>query len=56
MVKDVKGHLIYHALEVSDSCERSCCGSSRAFEMPIMDTNMREVIRLYRPMNAFTQV
>ncbi|XP_015587207.1 phospholipid scramblase 1 [Cephus cinctus] len=49
MVKDARGQVIYRVKEESSACSRCCFGNMRPFDMKIVDSSMREVIRLSRP-------
>ncbi|KAH8398739.1 hypothetical protein KR222_002138, partial [Zaprionus bogoriensis] len=48
-VKNSLGQNVYSAFEESDFCSRNCLGSSRAFEMKILDNFQNEVLHLSRP-------
>ncbi|XP_030373187.1 phospholipid scramblase 1-like [Scaptodrosophila lebanonensis] len=49
-IKNDIGQSVYTALEESDACMRRFCGSSRAFEMKIVNSYEKEVIHLSRPL------
>ena len=40
------GQDVFYAMEDNDCCTRMCCGSSRPFEMNIVDNLGKEVIHL----------
>ncbi|XP_030042961.1 phospholipid scramblase 2 [Microcaecilia unicolor] len=48
-IRNSMGQKIFLAKEKSDCCTRNCCGSLRQFDMKILDTSDKEVIRLIRP-------
>merc|ERR1719341_30128 len=49
-VQNSLGQQVYFAAEDTDCCTRQCCGSSRPFDMKIMDNTQNEVIHLNRPL------
>ncbi|KAK7020659.1 hypothetical protein SK128_008363 [Halocaridina rubra] len=49
ILKNSMGQEFMSATEVSECCERQCCANIRSFEMPFIDNNGIEVIRLIRP-------
>ncbi|XP_075528164.1 phospholipid scramblase 2-like [Dermacentor variabilis] len=52
VVKNTMGQFIFMALEKSSLGSRCCCGSSRPFEMSLLDYRSVEVLRLYRPLRC----
>ena len=51
-IKNNLGQKVYVAAEISDSCSRQMCGSSREFDIEIRDADGKEVIHLFRPLNC----
>lgn len=51
-VKAPTGQDVYFAVEDTGCCNRNCCGSSRAFDMQIVDMSQRQVLHLYRPLRC----
>ncbi|XP_053209542.1 phospholipid scramblase 2-like isoform X2 [Panonychus citri] len=51
-VKNSMGQKVYTASEQTDCCTRNCCGSSRPFDMKILDYQKREVLHFYRPLRC----
>lgn len=49
-IKNSLGQKVYWAVEENDCCTRNCCGSSRPFDMKIMDNYKNTVIHLNRPL------
>ncbi|XP_068229315.1 phospholipid scramblase 1-like [Palaemon carinicauda] len=46
------GQEFLYATENSDFCSRQCCGNSRSFELPFVDNNDVEVLRVSRPLKC----
>ncbi|KAH9509016.1 Phospholipid scramblase 1 [Bulinus truncatus] len=53
-IKNSMNQRVYIAVEDTCCCTRNCCGSSRPFDMKIMDNHKKEVIHLSRPLRCST--
>ncbi|XP_046854127.1 phospholipid scramblase 2-like isoform X2 [Xenia sp. Carnegie-2017] len=51
-IQNSLGQQVYFAAEDTDCCTRQCCGSSRPFDIKILDNMQREVIHLTRPLRC----
>lgn len=49
IVKNTLGQQVYFAAEVSECCQRQCCGPARSFKMSIIDNAGKEVMCMHRP-------
>lgn len=47
-IKNNLGQKVYFAVEENDCCNRNCCGSSRSFDMRILDHAKNEVVHFRR--------
>ncbi|XP_015587206.1 phospholipid scramblase 2 isoform X2 [Cephus cinctus] len=54
MIKDVRGQVIFQVEEESNVCSRCCCGNNRPFDMKIINSSMREVLTVSRPLRCNT--
>ncbi|XP_048744838.1 phospholipid scramblase 1-like isoform X4 [Ostrea edulis] len=46
------GQRVFHAVEDTCCCTRNCCGSSRPFDMKILNNQNQEVVHLSRPLRC----
>ncbi|XP_068230569.1 phospholipid scramblase 1-like [Palaemon carinicauda] len=52
ILKNSMGQEFLWAQEDNDFCSRQCCGNIRGFEMPFVDNNGAEVLRIARPLRC----
>ncbi|XP_065179721.1 phospholipid scramblase 2-like [Sycon ciliatum] len=52
VVKNTLGQQVYFAAEVSECCQRQCCGPNREFKMSIIDNAGKEVMCMQRPLRC----
>ncbi|XP_064120823.1 phospholipid scramblase 1-like [Macrobrachium nipponense] len=52
ILKNPMGQEFLTATEDSNFCAKQCCGNIRGFELPLVDTNGMEVLRLHRPLKC----
>lgn len=52
ILKNTLGQEFMTAVEANDCLQRQCCGNVRSFDLPFIDNNGSEVIRLVRPLRC----
>ena len=51
-IRNSMGQRVYMAVEDTCCCTRNCCGSSRPFDIKVMDNQRKEVMHLERPLRC----